>query len=115
MLTFYSWHGSVLAFGGYAFMKTTSIIVLSGLLLCGCSSVGPGSPSEKRRFLSEHPNVTILAMTNNDASEHSQTGIRRYADWGFVYRNADGTEHEEVWHYNYSNHGWHLAKKEQIR
>jgi hypothetical protein len=50
-------------------------------------------------------------MTNND----ERSGNRGYADWSFVYRDTDGTEHEEVWHYNYSKGGWHFVKKEQIR
>jgi hypothetical protein len=94
-------------------MKTTSIIVLSGLLLCGCSSM-PGSSSAERLFLAEHPNATILSVTKSDEYEpHDAT--RCYADFGFVYRNEDGTEHEDVLHYKRSAHGWYLAKRDQIK
>ena len=99
--------------GGYAFMKITSIIFLLGLLFCGCSSM-PGSSSAERLFLSEHTNATILS-TNRDDAFYPNDATRSFVDIGFVYRNADGTEHEEVLHYKRSTHGWYLAKKEQIR
>ena len=87
--------------------------ILFPIFFCGCSSV-PGSSSAQERFLREHPNAMILSVTKNDEFEpHDAT--RCYADFGFVYRNADGTEHEEVWHYNRSTHGWYLVKKEQTR
>jgi uncharacterized protein YcfL len=94
-------------------MKTSLIVILAVFLifLCGCSSV-PGSCSVQKRFLREHPNATILSVTTNDEFvHHAHAPTRCYADFGFVYRNADGAEHEEVWHYNRST----LVKKEQIR
>jgi hypothetical protein len=89
----------------------TAVLLVS--LFTGCSSM-PGSSAAERRFLSEHPNATVLSETKNDEFEpHDAT--RCFADFGFVYRNADGTEHEEVLHYKRSTHGWYLAKNEQIR
>ena len=94
-------------------MKTTSIIVLSGLLLCGCSSL-PGNSSAQEQFRRDHPNATILSTTRDDAFYPNDVA-RSSMDIGFVYRNADGTEHEEVLHYKRSTHGWYLEKAEQIR
>ena len=61
-------------------------------------------------FLREHPGATILSTTSNDAID--TPGPRNI---GFVYRNADGTEHQDIWHFGYSDHGWRPVKKEQIR
>jgi hypothetical protein len=99
--------------GGYTFMKNTFTILVSGLLLCGCCSMTNGSSAE-RLFLSEHPNATILSMTRNDEVAPNDP-TRSFVDIGFVYRNPDATEHEEVLHYKHSTHGWYLAKKEQLR
>ena len=93
-------------------MKTTSIIVLSGLFLCGCSSL-PGNSAQKQ-FRREHPNATILSTTRDDAF-YPNDAARSFMDIGFVYQNADGTEHEQVLHYKRSTHGWYLKKKDQIR
>jgi DNA-binding transcriptional LysR family regulator len=88
--------------------------ILFLIFLCGCSTL-PGSSAVQRRFLSEHPGVTILSVTSNDAVAHYHDTTQGHADFSFVYRNADGTEHEEVWHYELSKHSWHLVKKQQIR
>jgi hypothetical protein len=93
-------------------MNTASIIVLSGLLLCGCSSL-PGN-SAQEQFRREHPDATILSTNRNDAF-YPNDATRSFLDIGFVYVNADGTEHEEVLHYKRSTHGWYLAKTDQIR
>jgi hypothetical protein len=97
-------------------MKTTTstLALIAAAVLAGCSTL-PGSSAAQRRFLSEHPNATILSVTKNDALEHSSSETRHYADFGFVYRNPDGTEHEEIWHYNHSIRGWYLVKKDQTR
>jgi hypothetical protein len=94
-------------------MKTTFIIILSGLLLCGCSSF-PGNSSAQEQFHREHPDSAILSTTRNDAL-YPNDAARSFMDIGFEYRNADGTEHEEVFHYKRSTHGWYLEKSEQIR
>jgi hypothetical protein len=94
-------------------LKITSIMVLSGLLLCGCRSL-PGNSSTQEQFCREHPDATILSTTRNDAF-YPNDAARSFMDIGFVYRDADGTEHEEVLHYKRSAHGWYLEKKEQIR
>ena len=94
-------------------MKTLLSLVLLSLLLIGCSSM-PGTSSAQKQFFCEHPDVTILSMTRDDAF-YPHDAARSFVDIGFVYRNADGAGHEEVLHYKRSSHGWHLEKKEQIR
>jgi hypothetical protein len=89
--------------------------ILFAVILCGCSSFEPGCPAEQRRFLYEHPGATITAMSNNDATEHSHSATQGHSDWTFVYRYADGAEHEEVWHYIYENHGWNFVGNQRIR
>jgi hypothetical protein len=69
----------------------------------------------RQQFLREHPNVTILSESTNNGMERSYNVTRYFSDYGFVYRNAHGTEHEEVWHYNRSGHDRPIVKKEQIR
>ena len=89
------------------------ICILFPIILCGCSSM-PGSLSAQERLLRDHPNATILSMTRNDEYEPDNAD-RCFVDFGFLYRNVDGTEHEEVLHYKRSAHGWYLATTEQIR
>jgi hypothetical protein len=97
-------------------MKTiTSLLALiAAAVLAGCSTL-PGSSAAERRFRSEHPDVTILSVKKSDAVEHYGGATHGHADFSFVYRSADGTEHEQVWHYELSEHSWSLVKKEQIR
>jgi hypothetical protein len=56
--------------------------------------------SAQRQFHKEHPGAEILAQTANDATEHTgywpHSTTRRYADYTFRYRGADGVEHEEM-------------------
>ena len=86
------------------------IVVLSS----GCAT-SPMS-SAQRQFRKEHPSAEILAQTANDATEHTgywpHSTTRRYADYTFRYRGADGVEHEEVWHYKYLNHHWSVEKEQ---
>jgi len=83
------------------------------LLASGCAT-SPGMPSAQHQFLKEHPGAEILAQTANDATQHTgywpRSSTRRYADYAFRYRGADGVEHEEVWHYEYLNHNWSVEK-----
>jgi hypothetical protein len=73
----------------------------------------PGNSAQKQ-FRREHPNATILS-TNRDDAYYSNDAARSFMDVGFVYRDPDGTEHQEVLHYKRSTHGWYLEKTEQIR
>jgi len=87
------------------------IYILFPIFLSGCGSF----QSVQSHFSHEHPGATILSQTSDDAIEHQRGTTTGHRDIGFVYRDADGTEHQEVWHYTYSNHGWQFVKKEQIR
>ena len=84
------------------------------VLASGCAT-SPMS-SAQRQFGKEHPGAEILAQTANDATEHSgywpHSTTRRYADYTFRYRGADGVEHEEIWHYKYLNHSWSVDKEQ---
>lgn len=97
-------------------MKRTRCFLIL-LLVSGCAT-SPGMSSAQHRFRKEHPGAEILAQTANDVTEHTgywpRSTTRRYADYRFRYRGADGVEHEEAWHYEYLNHGWSV-QKEQTR
>ncbi len=90
------------------------IYILLPILLCGCRALPNGS-SVQHQFLREHPDVAISSQYTSDETNHSRNGTRYYAEFGVVYRNANGTEHEEVWRYNRSSHSRYVLKKEQIR
>jgi hypothetical protein len=66
--------------GGYAFMKTTFIIVLSGLLLCGCSQKQASSTVSATDSIRTGTDITfnggsfILYVTKRDSN--SLAGIR---------------------------------------
>lgn len=88
------------------------------LALCGCGTL-PSTWSAYNQFLHERPKSTILTMTKQEVIDPAHTPLdsetRRYADFIFLYRNAQGEEHEEIWEYNHSAKGWFLVKKEQTR
>jgi len=94
------------------------LFILLPAILCGCGSL-PRSWSAFDQFRREHPDTTILTMTKREVIDPANTPpqwvTRRYADFIFVYQSADGTEHEEIWRYNHSIHGWYFEKKEQTR
>jgi hypothetical protein len=87
------------------------------MLASGCAT-SPSMSSAQHQFRKEHPDAKIIEQAANDATEHTgywpHSTTRRYADYTFRYRGADGVEHEEVWHYKYLNHGWSV-EKEQTR
>jgi hypothetical protein len=65
----------LLSLGCHAFMKTTSIIVLSGLLLCGCSQKQPSSAGSAIDRVQagdtswpDGPNVYSLHITKRDGN-----------------------------------------------
>jgi hypothetical protein len=96
-------------------MRQIFYIILPAIL-CGCGTL-PGSWSAYDDFSSEHPNTKILTLTKREVITDTppKWASGRYADFVFSYRDSDGAEHEEVWHYNHSIHGWYFVKKEQIR
>ncbi len=81
------------------------------LVVSGCAT-SPSMSSAERRFYKGHPGAEILAKTANDVAEHTgywpHSTTRFYADYTFRYREADGVEHEETWHYE--NHAWSVEK-----
>jgi hypothetical protein len=72
--------------GGYTFMKNTLTIILSGLLICGCSQKQASSASPETDFVQAGRDITcnhglsILHVTKRDGS--SVTGIRCVIDPG---------------------------------
>ncbi len=92
------------------FMKYLCLFVVL-VVVSGCAT-SPSLSSAQHRFRKEHPSAEILAQTASDATEHTgywpHSGTRRYADYTFRYRGADGVEHDETWHYE--NHAWSVEK-----
>lgn len=92
-------------------MKCLYPSIVLVVVVSGCAT-SPSLSSAQHRFRKEHPRAEILAQTANDATEHTgywpQSTTRRYADYTFRYRAADGVEHEERWHYE--NHAWSVEQ-----
>ena len=87
-------------------MRISAVLVLI-VLLSGCAL--PSIEKVQRSFLQEHPDATVLGMSE-------QITNRFYAQFHIYYlRSRDSQEHEDVWHYHHATEAWVAGTQESLR
>jgi hypothetical protein len=83
------------------------ILTFAMLALAGCQL--PSIEKAQRAFSREHPETTVLGMSE-------QLTNRFYAEFHIYYtRPGDSHEHEDVWDYHHAAEAWVPGSKETVR